>query len=422
MIGLSFAIQFVVLFVLAVYYIRKNKNNLIQPHAYYAARIFMQLLLLPVIQFFLTDLYNDTSGAVFFNAMISLSYVSFSIGFFVKKKKGVAILNSFIKKFNIANVPKVTLNLHIFIMVLIAILLFVCLAEKSGFGLSSWLLNPRTGYQNYRTGLGHLYVVSMAILNIIYLYLLFFKVNTTRKLVTTTTTFVFIFYFYGYKAMIMFTVFEAIVFYNFFINKIKLRGVLIIFGLFLVVFSFVFSLYSPQNEKTPLTKRILRYADYYNNARMFFRDFDEEFEYVYGKEYLNGLWQYVPRAIYPDKPHSYGIVKYVVEKYYPGAGKSGHTPSFGGSVGPVEEYLNFGIAGVIAGGFIGGYFSSLFYRYFLRYRNFVGFVLLSNAMGFSIFPIISGPLYKIMWYILNVLLLLFHKQIVMPRPVVQIEN
>jgi hypothetical protein len=353
--------------------------------------------------------------------MISLSYISFSIGFFVKKKKAIAILNRFIKKFNIANVPKVTLNIHILAMVLIAILFFLCLAQKSGFGLSSWLLNPRTGYQNYRTGLGHLYVGSMALFNFVFLYILFFKVRKVVHLIFATTIFTLISYFYGHKGSVIFTLFESIVYYNFFINKIKLRGVLIIFGLFVIVFSFIFALYS-QNTNVALSKQILRYADFYNNARMFFSDFDDEFEYTYGREYLSGLWNYIPRAICPNKPHSYGIVKYVVEKYYPGAGKSGHTPSFGGSVGPVEEYLNFGIAGVIAGGFIGGYFASLFYRYFLKYRNFIGFVLLSNVMGFSIFPIISGPLYKILWYLMNTVLLLFHKQIILRAKAIRVED
>lgn len=408
MIGLSFAIEFVVLFVLAVYYFRKDKNNFIQPHAYYTVHIFVKLLLFPVIQFFLTSLNRDTSGVVFFNTMISLSYVSFSIGFFVKKKKGAAILNRFIKKFNIAYIPKDTLSLHFSVMVLIAILLFVYLTEQSGIGLLSWLLEPRRGFIQHvsHRGLGHLYMGSTAILNFVFLGILFFKVRKVTHLILATAVFVLIFYFYGNKRLIVFTIFEGVVYYNFFINKIKLRWAPVIFGLFVVVFSFVFSLYSPQDVKASLTERILRYADYYNNARMFFRDFDEKFEYAYGKEYLSGLWCYVPRVVYPNKPYSYGKVKYVTEKYYPDEVKSAHTPETGG---PVEEYLNFGVIGVILISSVRGYFTSLFYRYFLKYRDFVGFVLLSNAMGFSIFLIVPG--YKILWYVINLLLLLLHKQI-----------
>jgi len=417
----SFTILFSVIALLSLFYVYKSGGNFIQPHAFYSATVFILLVAIPIVQLFIVKLYSDMSGVVLLNSMIALSYVSFSVGFFKKKKKSVKILSGIVKSFNINSVPKRVLNVHILIMGLAAVALFVYLTQKSGMGLLSWLMDPRRGYQYHRTGLGHLYVASLAIWNFIFLYILFFKVKKVAHLITATIAFVSILYFYGHKGSIVFTIFESIVYYNFFIRKIKLRGVLIIFGLFMVVFSFVFSLYS-QNSNVALSKQILRYADYYNNARMFFSDFDGEFEYAYGREYLSGLWNYIPRAIYPNKPYSYGIVKYVVEKYHPGAGKSGHTPSFGGSVGPVEEYLNFGIAGVIAGGFIGGYFSSLFYRYFLKYRNFVGFVLLSNVMGFSIFPIITGNLYKVLWYVFNILLLLFHKQIILRAAAIRVED
>jgi oligosaccharide repeat unit polymerase len=294
-------------------------------------------------------------------------------------------------------------------MALVAVALFVYLTRRSGLGLLPWLLDPRYGYQYHRVGLGHLYVASLAIWNFIFLYFLFFKVKKVAHLISATIAFVSVLYFYGSKGLVVFAVLESVVYYNFFINKIKLCRALILFGLIVAVFSFIFSLYSRQNTDVFLGTKILRYADYYNNARMFFADFDEDFEYAYGKEYLSGLWKYVPRAAYSNKPFSYGIVKYVVEKYYPGAGESGHTPAFGG---PVESYLNFGFTGVILIGFIAGYFSALFYRYFLKYRNFLGFVLLSNVMGFSIFPIITGNLYKVLWYVFNILLLLFHKQMI----------
>ena len=139
-------------------------------------------------------------------------------------------------------------------------------------------------------------------------------------------------------------------------------------------------------------------------------DFKDEFQHVYGKEYISSLWGYVPRAFYPKKPYSYGVTKYVTEHYYPNAGEQGHTPGF---EGPVEEYLNFGLIGIVSVGFVRGYILFLFYTYFLKYRNFVGFVLLSNAMGFEIFPIVEWAPYKVLWYTVNILLLLLHRQIIM---------
>ena len=404
----SFSILFILFVSLSVYFIRKSHNNLVQPHAFYTAKQAVMLLFIPLMQFYCTDMFVDRRGVVFFNALIGLSYLSFSAGFLVNKQKVARILNQLIRKFNITKVPHAVLSIHVILMVSAATLFYVILAEKSGFGLLAWLQDPRTGYQFYRRGTGHLYVVSIATLSFAYLYILFFWVNNNRKLIAVTTAFVFLLYFYASKMTILLTIFEAIVFYNFFLRKIKTRQAIVMFCMLLLSFTMLFWSYGSRKDPTHLSIRILKYADYYTNGRRFFADFKDEFQHVYGKEYFDSLWGYVPRAFYPKKPYSYGVIRYVTEHYYPGAGASGHTPAFGG---PVEEYLNFGLIGIISVGFVRGYILSLFYTYFLRYRNFVGFVLLSNAMGFQIFPIVERPPYKVLWYTMNVLLL-FHKQLI----------
>lgn len=405
----SFLILFIILVFFAVYYIQKDGNNIIQPHALYTGTIVVLLVLIPFFQFYFTDLFLDRKGIIFTNAMIGLSYLFFSLGFFLKKEKGLTVLNHFIRKFDIKTIPPISLNVHLIIMLSIGLLFFIAVAQKSGFGLFSWLDDPRTGYQFYRRGLGHFYVVSLAIFSFAYLYLLFFKIKTLKSLFLATMSFVSIFYFFGSKGIIIFTILEAIVFYNFFLKKIEIRKAIIMFVSLFLVFALVFSLYAPNEDARPLSIKILSYADHYQKGSMFFADFEEDFQYAYGEEYINSLWAYVPRAFYPDKPYAYGFVKYVNEHYFPGQAELGDTPAFGG---PVEEYLNFGVIGVIVVGFIKGYFSSLFYNYFLKYRNFVGFVLLSNEMSFSIFPIIEVAGYKILWYLVNIFILLFHKQII----------
>lgn len=404
----SFYILFFLYVSLAIFYVKKDSNNLIQPHAFYTAQQFTLLLLIPFIQYYFTDLFEDRRGFVFFNSMIGLSYLFFSIGFFVKKERATEFLNLFIRRFNIKRIPNTVFRVHVLILMFVATLVFVLLAERSGFGLLAWLRYPRTGYQEYRRGLGHLYVISLAIFSFIYLLILYFSPNNTRKLLLNTAIFIFIFYFYGSKGMIVFTIFQAVVFYNFFVRRIKFKTAMTLFAGLILIFTLSFSVYRAKESTTSLFTEMLTYAGYYNEGRRFFANVDEGFEHLNGEEYINGLWMYVPRAIYPDKPYSYGIVKYVVEHYYPGAGESGNTPAFGG---PVEEYLNFGIIGVIIFGFLRGYVSSLFYNYFLKYKNFVGFVLLSNEMGFSIFPVMEWPIYKVLWYVLNIVLLSFHKQI-----------
>ncbi len=396
--------------VLAFYYVKRDGGNLIQPHAYYTANVFVLMCLFPVLQLYVADILGETKGIARFNLMIGLSYLSFSVGFFVKKQKTEKLLSHLISKFNVTSVPRKVLNVHSILMILLALGLFAYMAEKSGMGLVAWLRSPRIGYQNYRVGFGHLYVASMALLNFSFLFILFFGVNNLKKLLAVTSIFIVSLYFFGSKAPIVAVVFEAMVYYNFFIKKIRAAKVILMCLLIALVFSASFMFYGDKDAKDALSVRILTYASYYDHGARFFADFDERFEYQYGKEYLSGYWMYVPRAVYPQKPYSYGVVKYVVEKYYPGAGESGHTPAFGG---PVEEYLNFGIPGIICIGFFGGYVASLFYVYFLRHKNFLGFVLLSNGMAFSIFPVMSWGAYKVIWYLLNIGLLLFHKQLLL---------
>lgn len=164
---LSFAILFSILASLTLFYVHKSGGNFIQPHAIYSAEVFTLLFAIPVIQFFIVDIFNDVSGVILLNTMIGLSYVSFSIGFFTKKKKSLNILSGIVKGFNVSNPPKTILNLHILMMALVAVALFISLTQKSGMGLLPWLSDPRHGYQYHRTGLGHLYVGSIAILNFI---------------------------------------------------------------------------------------------------------------------------------------------------------------------------------------------------------------------------------------------------------------
>lgn len=405
---LSFIFLSLFLVTTALIYTRKDGNNFIQPHAFYTANIFVLLILFPIVQFYFSGLFLDKSGIVKMNFMVGLSYLSFSLGFFWKKKKAAALLAAVVKRFNISSVPRGVFALHISLMILFAGLLFIYLTHASGFGFVSWLTHPRQGYQNYRLGNGHLYILSLAFLNFSYLLILFFRIKNGKKLVLVTLLFAGILYFYGSKGFLVFAIFEAVVFYNFFIRKLRFQKLAIIFACLFSVFVVFYTVYRPAGARRALFSEILVYTGYYNEGRRFFADFNKEFQYAYGQEYLDNLWLYVPRAFYPDKPKSYGLVKYVVEHYYPGAGESGNTPSFGG---PVEEYLNFGILGVVIVGLLQGYTVSLLYCYFLKYKNFLGFVLLSSVMGFSIFPVMNWPLYAILWYIINIYFLLFHKGI-----------
>ena len=109
-----------------------------------------------MLQLYVVNILGEREGIARFNLMIGLSYLCFSIGFFVKKRKAEKVLSHIISRFNVASIPRGILNVHCVLMILLAVGLFVYMAEKSGMGLVAWLRSPRTGYQDYLVGFGYL--------------------------------------------------------------------------------------------------------------------------------------------------------------------------------------------------------------------------------------------------------------------------
>jgi len=404
---ISFVLLGTLYTLVALFILKRIGFNYFNPHTYYTVNSFIFFVAIPLFQMFFLKMDYSFKGVVFMNSMLAVGFISYSFGFVTFGKRGTSIAHVVLRHFDVRHVPHITLKLHVFFLLLLCFGVFHLLTVKSGFGFISWLSEPRTGYQYYRKGLGHYYTLSLACLNVAFLlWLFFFKPKTKKKLFLTTSFFVFISLFYGAKAIVLGFIIEALLYCNFFIKKIGLFQLTLI-GIFGLFFLFLLmSLYFATEQF--YLRDYLSYFDHYYNGHLFFRDFNKCFKHVYGAEYLSGLWKYVPRVFYSDKPCSYGIVKYVTEYYYPGAGESGHTPAFGG---PVQAYLNFGIFGVILSGFIGGCINSSLYFYFLRYKNFISFVVLSTLMGFSIFPIVGGAM-KVFWYLVQFISIMFHSQLI----------
>lgn len=403
----SFFVLGILYIVLAVFVLKKVKFNYFNPHTYTALFSFVFFVIAPLLQIFLLKMDYNEKGVLLMNSMLALFFLFYTIGFLFLRKKIAVSANRILKRFNVKNIPRTTLKIVLFLNFFVAFFLFYLLATKSGYGFFSWILHPRTGYQLYRSSFGHYYILSLACLNVVFLlWLYFLRPQKRRTLFLVTLFFLFLSYFYGSKAIMLGFVVEILLYYNFFIKRIKFNKILLAFLSGILIIYLIMFAYSGSKDFN--YKGFLSYFDHYYNGHMFFRDFNWRFEYTYGTEYLSRFWEYVPRSFYPNKPYSYGIVSYVIDDYYPGAGETGNTPAFGG---PVEPYLNFGIIGVIIFGLISGYFSSLFYDYFLVYKNFIGFIIFSNIMGFSIFPIIGGGLF-ILWYFIQFLLLIINSEII----------
>jgi hypothetical protein len=241
---------------------------------------------------------------------------------------------------------------------------FLLLAIKTG-GLGAWLSDIRGSYIEKRDGNGVFYAAAVSFLSISY----FFKGIYSQQSLKFALHSLFFFgaiYILGSKGFILqFIIFFMIILLRQGQVNIKrqlLLGLPFALGLMLVNFT-------SQQESFEFTS-VAEYFNYYPNAAMYYQDyFLGQIRLFEGKIFLTSFYEYLPRALFPDKPYVYGIL-HVVELYYPGGAESGNTPAF---YGGVQQFADFGIAGVIFFSLFNWtplvYFAAL--RYALKERAFM---------------------------------------------------
>jgi hypothetical protein len=229
---------------------------------------------------------------------------------------------------------------HFFLLVFLVALFLLANAE---FGVVNWLLNPRMGYQIYRTGQGHWYAMATSALSVAFV-LSFFARPTEGRLLANLVVYLGMGYFLGAKTVLL-AIFTATLVFLWFLRwrhlgKLMLVGAPLLFGLL------VFNLYLALGDGFELGS-IVGYFDYFKNAADYYRSYlNNEIGLFHGEVVMSSLWAYVPRALWPDKPVVYGIL-HVNEFFYPGLAQLS-TPAFGGAV---EQHADFGPLGVAVLGF-----------------------------------------------------------------------
>lgn len=226
---------------------------------------------------------------------------------------------------------------------LLIFLVALFLLANAEFGIVNWLLNPRMGYQIYRTGQGHWYALATSALSVAFV-LTFFARPTAGWLLLNLVVYLGMGYFLGAKTVLLAIFSSTLVFLWFLrwrhLGKLMLVGAPLLFGLL------VFNLYLALGEVFELGS-IVGYFDYFKNAADYYRSYlSNEIGLFHGEVIMSSLWAYVPRIIWPDKPVVYGIL-HVNEFFYPGLAQVS-TPAFGGAV---EQHADFGVLGVVVFGF-----------------------------------------------------------------------
>src|SRR5574340_1101380 len=120
---------------------------------------------------------------------------------------------------------------HFFLLIFVFALFAVANAE---YGVVNWLLNPRMGYQLYRTGQGHWYALATSALSVSFV-LAFFARPTAGHLLFNLVVYLGLGYFLGSKGVLL-TIFTATLVFLWFLRwrhlgKLVMVGAPMLFGL-----------------------------------------------------------------------------------------------------------------------------------------------------------------------------------------------
>lgn len=223
-------------------------------------------------------------------------------------------------------------------------LAFVFLASAE-FGIVNWLLNPREGYQLYRTGQGQWYALATSAMSVAFVLAVLWRPRPRWVLLSTAVCLA-LGYLLGSKGTLL-LIFMSSAIFLWFLRWRHLTS-LIVLGAPLLMILLLFNLYLALADGFGI-QAILEYFDYYKNAADYYSAYLRgEVPLFLGEVSLSSLWAYVPRGLWPDKPFVYGILL-VNEIFYPGAAEMTNTPAFGGAV---EQFADFGVFGVLLFGFL----------------------------------------------------------------------
>jgi hypothetical protein len=269
------------------------------------------------------------------------------------------------------------------VFILIFTASFVLLASAE-FGVLAWIINPREGYQLHRVGQGQWYALCLSSLSVATMLALLSR-PAPRAILVKALFFLCLAYLMGSKG-VMLSYFTAIMVVLWFVGWPHLTKLFLI-GAPLVFLALAWNLYLSLSDRFQLLS-LVEYFDYYRNGADYYRGIlSGDIQLFHGQVFTTSFWSYVPRALVPDKPFVYGAI-YVNEIFFPGAAELTNTPAFGGAV---EQYADFGVAGVVVFGFFSSQAILNAVVYYLVFRA-PGIVMSRISLGsFMALLAMSGP-------------------------------
>ncbi len=292
-----------------------------------------KIIIGPII---ITSLFEDffyIGIAILFGALSN--FIEFIIIYILSK----SIIN-YNFNYNFKEIKTIDINFKplSFVFFIFFLTSFYLLASKE-FGVLNWLNNPRLGYQLYREGSGHYWILSVSFLALSFSVLMLNPLSIIRR------SFYFLFYSYcafllGSKGLVI----EYLIFFILILWLYKDKNLkkILVFITPVIIIAILYNFYTSVENFD--IESVATYFTYYTNSGMYFKEYyTDKINLYYGKLFLTDFWSLVPRSIIKDKPYVYGILE-INEYFFPGAAEMTNTPAFGG---PILYFADFGILGVI---------------------------------------------------------------------------
>jgi oligosaccharide repeat unit polymerase len=407
--------------------IKNKKIDIFEPIYAFVVYVMLSVALrgffdLKSSSYYLRDLFNINSS--YFIGLMATAFVVAIVGLIALYAGYYSRIGNYLTKrtkvITIADWPRsagIILGLFTFLSGLAALFLII----QSNGGLSVVLQHQR---EVATSGLyGKYWLLSLLnfpILGICFLYIrtIGLKKSWSEKTILLLNFIPIIFSLtaLSFKKNTILLIMALVIFYHYLKNKISIKQLIILFIIFVAIFSFAFnirsygwqpsvlvqqifiqithpsSIFMPMISRSYLADSAVIILDQLNFGRTAFQ---------FGRPWAELFYWFVPRSIWPDKPLSYSRIFALDFFGHTEIGQTSYvTPGLFG-----ELYLNFAWLGVIGGFFLLGVFFKFIYDFLIKKcHNRLG-IFLYGVLFLNLILLLEGPITVQLEFILTNLIM-----------------
>ena len=262
-----------------------------------------------------------------------------------------------------------------------------------GGGYTLWLTSPRNAYQFYRNGAGPFFLLTQHLTIFLLAYLLWTARPAAAGATIVALAFEAVAWFSGCKEQMAAVLILSVAYYHFRVARVPTAVLALIGSCSLGALAAVLVVQSGQTEiairNDPSLYRLMSYLDFFPNT-VFYVSRASEIGPRYGGAMLSTLWEFAPRALFPNKPYDYGALA-INALLFPGLAELTFSPAL---LDWALWHLDFGAAGVLIAALVEGTVMRGAFEYYLcDPENLYAFECALQLGLFPIFILANFPMF-----------------------------